>query len=74
MGPGSRASTHQKDGLYWKLHNGNLDRDKTKPTTRVVLGEGAWLSGWVPDRILSYSAAARQVPVDCGGQNAGGAQ
>jgi hypothetical protein len=47
---------------------------KHKLTTRVVLGACARLSGWVPDGILSCSAAARQVPVNCGGKNAGGAQ
>ena len=54
--------------VAWGIRTSNLDRDNT------VLGACARLSAWVPDRILSCSAAARQAPLDGGGQNAGGAQ
>lgn len=52
--------------IGWAIRNSYLDRDKLKLSTRVVIGAGARLSRWVPDRILSNSEVARQVHVDCG--------
>ncbi len=50
----------------WCIRHSNLDRDTTKFSTRLVVGACARISGWVPDRILNCSDAARQVHVDCG--------
>jgi glycosyltransferase involved in cell wall biosynthesis len=52
--------------VVWGIRNSNLDRDKTKLSTRVVVGACARVSRWVPDRILSCSEVARQVHVDFG--------
>lgn len=52
--------------IGWCIRNSNLDRDKTKPSTRLVVGACARISRWVPDRILSCSEVARQVHVGCG--------
>lgn len=49
--------------LGWCIRNSNLDRDKTKFTTRVVVGLCASMSKWVPSQILSCSEKARQVHV-----------
>jgi len=50
----------------WCIRNSNLDRDKTKFSTRAVVRLCALLSRWVPSRILSCSERARQVHVECG--------
>lgn len=50
----------------WCIRNSNLDRDKTKSSTRAVVRLCASLSRWVPSRILSCSERARQVHVECG--------
>ena len=50
----------------WCIRNSNLDRDKTKSSTRAVVRLCASLSRWVPSRILSCSEQARQVHVECG--------
>lgn len=52
--------------IGWAIRNSNLDQDKTKLSTRVVVGACAQVSRWVPDRILSCSEVARQVHVACG--------
>jgi len=52
--------------LAWGIRNSNLDRDKTKLSTRVVVGACARVSRWLPDRILSCSEVARLVHVDRG--------
>jgi glycosyltransferase involved in cell wall biosynthesis len=52
--------------VAWGIRNGNLDLDKTKLSTRVVVGACARVSRWVPDRILSCSEVARQVHVGYG--------
>jgi glycosyltransferase involved in cell wall biosynthesis len=52
--------------VAWGIRNSNLDRDKTKLSTRVVANACARLSRWVPDRILSCSEMARQVHVHLG--------
>ncbi len=52
--------------IGWCIRNSNLDRDKTKFSTRVVVGACARVTRWVPDRILSCSEVARQVHVDFG--------
>lgn len=50
----------------WCIRNSNLDRDKTKYSTRAVVSLCASISKWVPSRILSCSEKARQVHVMCG--------
>ncbi len=50
----------------WCIRNSNLDRDKTKFSTRAVVSLCASISNWVPSRILSCSEKARQVHVGCG--------
>ena len=50
----------------WCIRNSNLDRDKTKFSTRAVVGLCASISKWVPSRILSCSEKARQLHVGCG--------
>lgn len=50
----------------WCIRNSNLDKDKTKFSTRAVVGLCALVSKWVPSRILSCSEKARQVHVACG--------
>jgi len=52
--------------IGWCIRNSNLDRDKTKFSTRVVVGACARATRWIPDRILNCSEVARQVHVDCG--------
>jgi len=50
----------------WCIRNSDLDKDKTKVSTRAVVGLCASLSKWVPTRILSCSERARQVHEACG--------
>lgn len=50
----------------WCIRNSNLDKDKTKLSTRAVVGLCASISKWIPSRILSCSEQARQVHVDWG--------
>lgn len=52
--------------LGWGIRNSNLDRDKTKFSTRAVVALCALISKWVPLRILSCSEQARQVHVGYG--------
>ncbi len=52
--------------IGWCIRNSNLDRDKTKLSTRAVVSLCASISKWVPSRILSCSEKARQVHVACG--------
>lgn len=52
--------------IGWCIRNSNLDQDKTKFSTRVVVGLCALISSWLPSRILSCSEKARQVHVRCG--------
>lgn len=47
----------------WCIRNSNLDKDKTKLSTRVVVGMCASISKWVPTRILSCSEKAREIHV-----------
>ncbi len=50
----------------WGIHHSNLDRDKNKLATRMVVYVCAWLSRWLPNRVLICSETARQVHVDMG--------
>lgn len=47
----------------WCIRNSNLDKDKTKLSTRAIVRLCALLSKWVPSKILSCSENARQVHV-----------
>lgn len=52
--------------IAWNLRNSNLDRDKTRWGTRLVVRVCAAISHWVPKQILSCSEAARRVHVKLG--------
>lgn len=52
--------------IGWCIRNSNLDKDKTRFSTRAVVSLCASISKWVPSRILSCSEKARQVHVACG--------
>jgi len=52
--------------VAWGLRNTNLDRDKTKLSTIIVVRISAFLSRWLPDRICSCSHVARQAHADLG--------
>lgn len=52
--------------IGWCIRNSNLDKNKTKFSTRAVVGLCASISKWVPSRILSCSERALQVHVACG--------
>jgi glycosyltransferase involved in cell wall biosynthesis len=63
---GLAARLARVPAVAWGIRNTNLDRDKTKLSTRVVVGACARVSRWVPDRILSCSEVARQAHVNLG--------
>jgi len=50
----------------WCIRNSNLDKDRAKFSTRVVVGLCASISKWVPLHILSCSENARDLHVACG--------
>lgn len=52
--------------IGWCIRNSNLDKEKTKFSTRAVVRLCASISKWVPSRTLSCSEKARQVHVRCG--------
>lgn len=52
--------------IGWCIRNSNLDKNKTKFSTRAVVGLCASISKWLPSRILSCSEKARQVHVGWG--------
>jgi glycosyltransferase involved in cell wall biosynthesis len=52
--------------IGWCIRNSNLDKDKTKLSTRAVVKLCASLSSWVPSKILSCSEKARQIHVALG--------
>ncbi len=52
--------------IGWCIRNSNLDKDKTKLSTRAVVRLCASISSWVPSQILSCSEAARQIHVALG--------
>lgn len=47
----------------WCIRHSNLDKDKTRFSTRAVVSLCASISKWVPSRILSCSERARQIHV-----------
>ena len=47
--------------VIWHIHHSDLSRDKTKATTRLTAMLCAQLSKFIPDRILSCSAVARDI-------------
>jgi glycosyltransferase involved in cell wall biosynthesis len=52
--------------VAWAIRNGNFDRDRTKLSTRAVVGMCATISHWIPDGILNCSDVARRVHEDAG--------
>jgi len=62
---GLAARLAEVSSVAWCIRNSNLDKDKTKFSTRAVVGLCALISKWVPSRILSCSEKARQVHVGC---------
>ena len=49
--------------IAWGIRNTNLDRDKTKLSTRLVVMLNASVSRWLPAGIISCSEVARDVHV-----------
>ncbi|MDP1682295.1 MAG: glycosyltransferase [Burkholderiales bacterium] len=49
--------------IGWCIRNSNLDKDKTRFSTRAVVSLCASISKWIPLRILSCSEKARQIHV-----------
>lgn len=54
--------------VIWGLRNSDLSPDKSTPSTLLVRKVSAWLSPWVPTRILSCSTRARAVHAAIGYQ------
>ncbi len=52
-----------KKALGWCIRNSNLDANKTKFMTRIIVRACALISRWVPVLILSCSEQARQVHI-----------
>ena len=52
--------------IGWGIHNGNLESGASSRLTRLVVRACAWVSHWVPDRILCCSEVARQFHVSIG--------
>ena len=52
--------------IGWCIRNSNLDKDKTRLATRIVVRLCASLSSWVPTKILSCSEEARRIHVALG--------
>ncbi len=63
---GLAARLSMVDAVCWGIHHSNLDKDKNKLTTRVIMKACAYLSHKLPDRILSCSEMARQIHVNHG--------
>jgi len=49
--------------IAWCIRNSNLDKDRTKLSTRTIVGLCAQLSRWIPSQIVSCSEGARRVHV-----------
>lgn len=54
--------------VLWNIRNSDLDASKTKWTTRALVNLCGKLSRVVPERIISCSAAARDIHVELGYQ------
>lgn len=63
---GLAARLARVSALGWCIRNSNLDRDKTKFSTRAVVVLCASISKWMPSKILSCSEKARQIHVTRG--------
>ncbi|MHB1934963.1 MAG: glycosyltransferase family 4 protein [Acidobacteriaceae bacterium] len=63
---GLAARCARVPAVGWGIRCSSLDRHKTKVSTRAVIAACARLSGWVPDGILSCSAAAERVHIGKG--------
>ena len=54
--------------VLWGIRHSNLSPQENKPTTLLVAKLCAWLSSWVPERILSCSHKAKRVHGEFGYQ------
>jgi glycosyltransferase involved in cell wall biosynthesis len=52
--------------VVWSIRNSNLDQDKTKILTRLVVRVCAYLSHWIPIKILNCSETARKLHANLG--------
>jgi glycosyltransferase involved in cell wall biosynthesis len=52
--------------IAWSIRNTNLDRDKTRLLTHLVVRVNALVSGWLPTSILSNSEVARDAHIALG--------
>ena len=52
--------------IVWNLRNSDLSPARSKPSTRIVVKLCAFVSGWLPQRILSCSKQAREAHVLAG--------
>ena len=52
--------------IAWNLRNSNLDRDKTRWSTRLVVRFCTATSHWLPKKILTCSETARRFHVELG--------
>lgn len=52
--------------VAWCIRNSNLDKDKTKLTTRLMVRVCALMSKWIPSGILCCSERARRIHVSLG--------
>lgn len=58
---GLAARLARCDKVAWGIHNSNLDKDKTKNSTRMVVDLCAKVSSWLPTGILSCSKQSQVV-------------
>lgn len=54
--------------VVWGIRHSNLSKTENKRSTLAVVKLCAWLSRWVPHKILSCSSRAMQVHIDVGYQ------
>lgn len=47
--------------IAWNIRNSDLDAERTKCFTRIVVRCCAWLSRWIPERIVCCSETARGI-------------
>jgi len=63
---GMIAKLANVDKIVWSLHNTNLDKDKTKLTTRLVVKTCSLVSSWLPSYIVSCSFQSSLVHIEIG--------
>ncbi|MCG6941965.1 MAG: glycosyltransferase [Thiohalocapsa sp.] len=63
---GLAAALSTKAPVVWGLHNSDLDKRRTKLSTRAVVRVNARLSHWLPRKIISCSERAAQLHTGLG--------